>query len=104
MNPFGWPQIVIYCTSKSALGDDKIEAYGCIHVPIQPGIHKKAIRMFTPIESNPLYEFFGLFKEGTSSNKGSVHLDAPEIIAKGDAREVSRVKAGGKVTVSMQVT
>ncbi len=60
--------------------------------------------MFTPIESNPLYEFFGLFKEGTSSKKGSVHLDAPEIIAKGEAREVSRVKAGGKVTVSMQVT
>jgi B9 domain-containing protein 1 len=104
MTPFGWPQIVIYCTSKDTKGEDKVEAYGSIHVPIQPGTHKKTIRMFSPLESNSFYEFFGFFKEGSSSNKGIVHLDAPEIIARADGREVSRVKAGGKVTVSMQIT
>ena len=31
-------------------------------------------------------------------------MDAPELIAKAEAREVSRVKAGGKVTVSLHVT
>jgi hypothetical protein len=35
---------------------------------------------------------------------GAIHIDAPEIIARAEGREVSRVKAGGKVTISMQVT
>lgn len=60
--------------------------------------------MFTPLEQNSFYEFFGQFKEGGTKNKGTVHLDAPELIAKAEAREVSRVKAGGKVTVSLHVT
>ena len=107
MTPFGWPQIVIYCTSKEANGSDKVEAYGSIHVPIQPGMHKKAVRMFSPLASSSFLEFFGCFKEGTdrdSLGKGIVHLDAPELIAKAEGREVSRVKSGGKITISMQVT
>lgn len=107
MTPFGWPQIVLYCTSKDSNGSDSVEAYGSIHVPIQPGIHKKTLRMFSPLASNSFYEFFGHFKEGTDregKGKGIVHLDAPEIIARADGREVSRVKAGGKVTVTMHVT
>jgi len=49
-------------------------------------------------------EFFGFFKEGVDKRSGGVHIDAPELIAKADGREVSRVKAGGKVTVTMHVT
>lgn len=63
--------------------------------------------MFSPLASSPFLEFFGFFKEGIerdASGKGTVHLDAPEIIAKADGREVSRVKAGGKVTVTMHIT
>ena len=61
--------------------------------------------MFSPIQSSPLSEFFGYFKDGVEKGHGgAVHIDAPEIIARAEGREVSRVKAGGKVTVSMQVT
>lgn len=34
MTPFGWPQLVVYCTSKDFDGDDVVKAYGSIHVPI----------------------------------------------------------------------
>lgn len=76
-----------------------MRAYGCTHVPIQPGIHKKTVRMFTPIEHSRCLEFFGSFKEGSG-----LFIDDPEMIAKATGREVSRVKAGGKVTVTMHVT
>ena len=31
-------------------------------------------------------------------------IDDPELIAKGQGREIARVKAGGKITVSINVT
>jgi len=55
--------------------------------------------MFTPIEHNRCLEFFGHFREGTG-----LFIDDPELIAKAQGREISRVKAGGKVTFTMQVT
>jgi len=44
-------------------------------------------------------EFFGIFKDGN----GMV-IDDPELIAKGSGREIARVKAGGKVKVSIHTT
>jgi B9 domain-containing protein 1 len=64
MTPFGWPQIVLYCTTKDSNGDEIIKSYGCVHIPIAPGMHKKTIRMFAPVEHNSLLEFFGIMKEG----------------------------------------
>ena len=55
--------------------------------------------MFAPIEHNKCLEFFGSFKEG----KG-LYIDNPELIAKAHGRDVSRVKAAGKVTVTMNIT
>ena len=61
--------------------------------------------MFTPVLSSSWLEFFGVFKDGVEKGHGgAIHIDAPEIIARGEGREVSRVKAGGKVVVTMQVT
>ena len=99
MNPFGWPQLVIYCNQIDALGNESCKAYGCTHVPIQPGVVQKTIRMFTPIEQNRCLEFFGSFQEGED-----LKVDDPEMIAKAHARDHTRVKAGGKVTVTFQVT
>ena len=87
---------MIYCTAKDSDGMEFVKAYGCTHVPISPGIAKKQVRMFTPIERSPLHEFFGHFKDGTG-----VNIDHPELIAKAQGREVSRVKAGGKITLTM---
>ena len=55
--------------------------------------------MFSPISTNSCTEFMGWFREG-----GGVQIDQPELIANAEGREVSRVKAGGKITVNMQVT
>ena len=49
---------------------DVVKAYGSIHIPIQPGIHKKKVRMFSPMDGNTCLEFFGIFKEG-----GGIHID-----------------------------
>lgn len=56
MTPFGWPQIVVYCTSKDFSGEEVVRAYGSIHVPCQPGISKKIVRMFQPIETNGCFD------------------------------------------------
>ena len=44
--------MVLYGTSKDSEGVDVVKAYGCIHIPISPGMHKKKVRMFSPIASN----------------------------------------------------
>ena len=55
--------------------------------------------MFSSINSNSFLEFLGFYKEG-----GGLFIDAPELIAKAEGREISRVKAGGKIHVTMQIT
>ena len=59
MTPFGWPQLVLYGISKDTEGLDVVKAYGCIHIPISPGIHTKKVRMFSPIANNSCFEFLG---------------------------------------------
>ena len=56
--------------------------------------------MFMPVEkNNKCNEFFGVFKP----SEGMV-IDDPEMIAKAYGREVARVGAGGKVTVTINLT
>jgi hypothetical protein len=44
-------------------------------------------------------EFFGQFQAGPG-----VNIENPELIAKAVGREITRVKAGGKVTVDLCLT
>ncbi len=100
MTPFGWPQLVIYCNGKDSRGKEIVLAYGCIHIPIGPGIHKKTVRMFAPIaKGHKCKEFFGTYVQGEGMS-----FNAPELIAKAEGREISKVKAGGKVLVTLHVT
>ena len=55
--------------------------------------------MFQPVVENSFYEFFGKFEAGAG-----VNIDNPELIAKAVGREITRVKAGGKVTVDLCMT
>ena len=55
--------------------------------------------MFSPIEQSKCLEFFGSFKLGSG-----LFIEDPMLIAKAHGRDHTRVKAGGKVTVSFQVT
>jgi B9 domain-containing protein 1 len=91
--------MVIYCTGKDFVGRAVIYAYGCIHVPTQPGKHTRYIRMFRPVPSSLLTQALGWL-----TGKNAEYLDAPTLIAKGEGREVTRVQSGGLVKVSFQVT
>jgi len=55
--------------------------------------------MFTPLAAKPCLEFFGIFKEGNS-----MLIDDPTLIARAQGREVARVKAGGTVKLTINVT
>jgi len=64
MTPAGWPQLVLTCIRRESDGQENVVAYGASHVPIQPGVHDKRIRMFSPLETGTLSEYFGLAGEG----------------------------------------
>ena len=98
MTPTGWPQFVVYCIGKSDTGKEFVKAYGSVHVPISPGVHKKSIRMYCPIETKGIWEYFGWNREGEGL---STLINNPKAIASPDGREVSRVMATGTLHVTM---
>ena len=64
MTPTGWPQLVLYCNGRCDKGKDYLKAFGSVHVPISPGCHGKKVRMFSPLETGTLSEYFGISREG----------------------------------------
>ena len=72
---------------------------GSTHVPTQPGIHTRYIRLFSPITSSTITKFVGWLTGHQAEYK-----DAPNLVAKGEGREVTRVKSGGLVKIKFQVT
>ena len=83
MTPSGWPQMVLYCMGKNSNGKEFIKAYGSSHVPIEPGMHKKVMRMFSPIETGTIMEYFGYQRE----SEGLANLlSDPRAIASSDGR------------------
>ena len=101
MSPHGWPRIVLYCVGKNAEGKEFVKAYGSTNVPIEPGSHQKAIRMYSPIETGSIWEYFGFQKE---SDGLTALINNPAAVAGPEGREVSRVKASGNITVTMHIT
>ena len=96
MTPAGWPQLVLYCIGHHANGDEHVEAYGASHVPITAGVHSKKIRMFSPLETGTVAEYFGVLREGEGLPSSISNAKA---IANPEGREYSRVRASGRVTV-----
>ncbi len=62
MSPTGWPRLVLTCYGKSSDGTEYVKAYGSTNIPIEPGMHSKKVRMFSPVETGSLWEFFGFQK------------------------------------------
>ena len=62
MSPAGWPRLVLTCYGKSADGTEYIKSYGSTNIPIEPGVHIKTVRMFSPIQSGSWWEYFGFYK------------------------------------------
>lgn len=100
MSPHGWPRIVLYCLGKNSDGKEFVKAYGSTNVPIEPGVHQKTIRMYSPIKTGTIWEYFGwqFDTDGLSSL-----INNPAAVASPEGREVSRVWASGNVVVTMQV-
>lgn len=84
LNVSGWPQLVVYLSGKDMFGREVVEAYGTIHVPTQPGRHTRYLRTFSPISSSILTKFLGW-----ATGKNAEYKDAPNLIAKGEGREVT---------------
>ena len=55
--------------------------------------------MFVPVSSSLLTSLFGWM-----SGKQPKYVDAPNLIARAEGREVTRVKSGGIVKISFQVS
>ena len=89
----------MYLSGKDIFGREVVEAYGTIHVPTQAGRHTRYLRTFSPISSSVLTKFLGW-----ATGKNAEYKDAPNLIAKGQGREVTRVKSGGLIKVIFQVT
>ena len=100
MNPHGWPRIVLYCLGKNADGREFIKAYGSTNVPVEPGVHTKTVRMYSPIKTGTIWEYFGFQvpDDGLSSL-----INNPAAVASPEGREVSRVWASGTVAVTVHV-
>mmetsp|Transcript_4680 Transcript_4680/g.7965 ORF Transcript_4680/g.7965 Transcript_4680/m.7965 type:complete len:93 (+) Transcript_4680:385-663(+) len=78
MNPAGWPQLVLQCLEQTSSGKELVKAYGCTHVPVSPGMHKRSVKMFSPVETGTLWDYFGIQRVG----KGfSTQVVTPEAIA-----------------------
>ena len=94
-----WPQIIVYWIGKDFLRRNIIQAYGCVHVPTQPGKHTRHIRLFTPITSSLITSFLG-WVTGTHAE----YKDASNLLSKGEGREVTRVQSAGTMKISFQIT
>ena len=100
MTPSGWPQLVLYCIGKTYTGQEYVKSYGSCHIPIESGMHNKKVRMFSPVETSGIWEYFGFQvpDDGLSSL-----INNPAAVASPEGREVSRVWASGTVAVTVHV-
>ena len=94
-----WPQIVLYCSHKDFAGREVMVAYGSVHVPIQPGIHWRNVKMFKPKWTSYVDSWIGWL-----TGKKLEYIDAPKSIAKGEGRVLTRVKPYGILKINFQIT
>ncbi|XP_065707189.2 B9 domain-containing protein 1 [Patagioenas fasciata] len=96
-NPSGWPQIVVSVYGPDFFGNDVVRGYGAVHVPFTPGRHTRTIAMFVPESTSRLQKFTSWF-----TGRRPEFTD-PRVVAKGEGREVTRVRSQGFVTISFNV-
>ncbi|XP_010140142.1 PREDICTED: B9 domain-containing protein 1, partial [Buceros rhinoceros silvestris] len=96
-NPFGWPQIVVSIYGPDFFGNDVVRGYGAVHVPLTPGRHTRTIAMFVPESTSTLQKFTSWF-----TGRRPEFTD-PRVVARGEGRELTRVRSQGFVTISFNV-
>ncbi|NXJ06170.1 B9D1 protein, partial [Odontophorus gujanensis] len=94
---FAGPQIVVSVYGPDFFGNDVVRGYGAVHVPFTPGRHKRTIAMFVPESTSKLQKFTSWF-----TGRRPEFTD-PKVVARGEGREVTRVRSQGFVTISFDV-
>ncbi len=97
-NPSGWPQLVISCYSPDFFGREVLKAYGVCYFPTTKGSHERTLHMFSVKSSSGLIEAIGVFL----GQKAEI-LNAPNVLATGEGREVIRAQSEGTVKVKFNI-
>ena len=96
-NAYGWPRIAIVVFGIDALGRDVVQGYGSVLVPTVPGQHERIVHMYAPLPSS-VWQRFTAWLSGTPAE----FYDA-KFVARGEHRDVTRVRATGLVKVQLNV-
>eukprot|EP00793_Prasinoderma_coloniale_P006556 PRCOL_00001386-RA len=96
-NAFGWPQLVVSVFEVDSLGRDVIKGYGCVHLPAAAGRYERTIHLYRPLSASALQQFTS-WLAGTPAEFTDIKFPA-----RGDGREVTRVKSTGTAKVTLNV-
>ena len=96
-NAFGWPQLVLSVFEVDALGRDVIKGYGCIHLPTAAGRYERTVHLYKPVSASALQQLTS-WLAGTPAE-----FTDPKFPARGDDREVTRVRSTGTARVTLNV-
>jgi len=96
-NAHGWPRMVLSVYGLDMLGRDVVHGYGQLHIPTQPGVYTRYVRMFKPVSLSWVQQItawmFGNQAEFYDS----------KFVGQGKNRDVTRVKTSGVVKVKINV-
>lgn len=96
-NVFGWPQLVVSVYGSDALGRDVLRGSGAVHVPTTPGRHAVVVPLFAPLASTGLQGMLAAL------SGRAVEFADHRFPAYGEGREVTRVRSGGHVRLTLDV-
>lgn len=96
-NAHGWPRMVLSVYGLDVMGRDVVHGYGQLHIPTQPGVYTRYVRMFKPVSLSWVQEItswlFGNQAEFYDS----------KFVGQGKNRDVTRVKTSGVLKVKINV-
>ena len=93
-NAFGWPRLVLTVVDRTLT----VRGYGAVLIPTTSGKHTRYVHMFAPVASSPLQEFLGWLVNAPAEFRDN------KFPARSGDREVTRVKSGGVIKVTFNVT
>ncbi|XP_022173500.1 B9 domain-containing protein 1-like [Myzus persicae] len=96
-NPHGWPQLIISVYGLDTFGNDVVRGYGVCHLPLVNGESFEEMIMFVPESSSTLQKLTSWL-----TGKRPEYVDA-RLLARGDGREVTRVRSQGCVWIKFNV-
>ena len=99
INLYGWPQIVVTCSTINSSGTEVVLGYGCVHVPMSTGRHERKIHIFSLNNEKSIWEKWF----GKKNERSSEIIKNPKVISTGQGREISRAKCEGWIKLIFQI-